>query len=331
MKSTIKTGFAGLFAASALLFAACGNNASTAHDNSDTTQSEAGHQHTYACPMHPEVTGKEGDTCPKCGMKLEHNDNAGAANANNYFMEFAVNPATVNPNQEVTLSLTPRIKGNEKEQVPLDIEHEKKIHLIVVSDDLSYFDHIHPEFNADGSYKVPTKFPAGGKYTLFADYKPSGGNHALDKLTVDVTGAQPAAKTYSSEKRTGDAGDGFTVSLEPTGGKFITDALLHIAGTVKLNGKEVDANTLENYLGAKAHMVVVSRDEKEYLHVHPGIGDGKFDLHTTFEKAGIYRGWMQFQSKGKIYTADFVMDVKKATEEDKKNAAAAHVAVHEKR
>lgn len=25
----------------------------------------------YACPMHPEETGKEGDTCSKCGMALE--------------------------------------------------------------------------------------------------------------------------------------------------------------------------------------------------------------------------------------------------------------------
>lgn len=324
MKSTFKAGFASLLIGSSLIFAACGNNASTAQDNSDTTQAEAGHEHTYACPMHPEVTGKEGDTCPKCGMKLEHNDNAGSANANTYFMEFSVSPAIVNPNQEVTLSLTPRIKANEKEQVPLDIEHEKKIHLIVVSDDLSYFDHIHPEFNADGSYKVPTKFPAGGKYTLFADYKPSGGNHALDKLTVDVTGTQPTAKTYTTDKRTGDAGDGFTVTLEPTGGKFITEVPMHIAGAVKLNGKEVDPNTLENYLGAKAHMVVVSRDEKEYLHVHPAVEGGKFDLHTTFQKPGIYRGWIQFQSKGKIYTADFVMDVKKGTEEDKKNATAGH-------
>lgn len=25
----------------------------------------------YACPMHPEITGKEGDTCNQCGMDLE--------------------------------------------------------------------------------------------------------------------------------------------------------------------------------------------------------------------------------------------------------------------
>jgi hypothetical protein len=26
--------------------------------------------HTYACPMHPEVTGVKGDKCSKCGMDL---------------------------------------------------------------------------------------------------------------------------------------------------------------------------------------------------------------------------------------------------------------------
>lgn len=25
----------------------------------------------YACPMHPDVKGKEGDTCNQCGMALE--------------------------------------------------------------------------------------------------------------------------------------------------------------------------------------------------------------------------------------------------------------------
>ncbi len=28
-------------------------------------------QIVYACSMHPEVTGKEGDKCSKCGMDLE--------------------------------------------------------------------------------------------------------------------------------------------------------------------------------------------------------------------------------------------------------------------
>ena len=263
--------------------------------------------HIYACPMHPEVTGKEGDSCPKCGMKLEHNDNAGGPS--NVTMQFSYNPTAPKANEEVTLIMTPKLKDKPNEQVPLDVEHTKKIHLIAVSEDLSWFDHIHPEIGADGAYTVKEKFPTAGKYTLFADYKPSGANHTVDNLNVNVLGTVPPAKSYGADKLTGAAGDGFSVTLTPDAGKFATNMATHINGEVLLNGKAVDVNTLEDYLGAKAHMVVVSLADKKYLHVHPSVEGGKFDLHTTFDKPGIYRGWIQFQSKGKVYTSDFVMNV----------------------
>lgn len=307
MRAYLKISTAILFITGAVTFTACNNNDANkiAASTVDSTAAHSG-EHTFACPMHPEITGKEGENCPKCGMKLEHNDNAGGPS--NVKMEFTTTPETVNPNQEVTLSLIPKLKDNDKEQVPLDVEHEKKIHLIVVSDDLSYFNHIHPEMNADGAYLVKTKFPTGGKYKLFADYKPSGSNHTVDQLDVTVTGAAPAAKNYSVDKLQTNV-DGYTLTLSPAGGKFVTKAPMHITGAVTQNGKAIDPNTMENYLGAKAHMVVISVNEKEYLHVHPGVENGTFDLHTTFEKAGTYRGWIQFQTNGKVHTADFVMNV----------------------
>lgn len=56
-----------------LLFTSCNNNP----ENSQKTKQEhpqkdmgkQDHQ-LYACPMHPEATGKKDDKCPKCGMKL---------------------------------------------------------------------------------------------------------------------------------------------------------------------------------------------------------------------------------------------------------------------
>jgi rRNA maturation protein Nop10 len=318
MKSIVKI-ISVLAIVGAISFTSC-NSSDTKTISADSTKTEAmathSSDHIYACPMHPEVTGKEGDTCPKCGMKLEHNDNAGAAS--NVKMKFTTNPATISPNEEVTLSMIPKLKDKDKELVALDVEHEKKIHLIVVSDDLSYFDHIHPEINADGSYTVKHKFPTGGKYTLFADYKPSGANHTVDNLTVNVTGNAPAAKKYSDDKLMANT-DGFTVTLSPDGGRFATNSAMHISGAVTKDGKAIDPGTMENYLGAKAHMVVVSLDEKKYLHVHPGVENGKFDLHTTFEKPGVYRGWIQFQTDGKVHTADFVMNV--AAGSDKKTAS----------
>lgn len=310
MKQLLKIKMAIVAIGFVAIFAACNNIDDKAASTPDLAKTQMAHEngdHVFACPMHPEVTGKEGDTCPKCGMKLEHNDNAGAPS--NVSMQFTATPASPKAGEEVTLSMTPKIKDKPTEQVPLDVEHTKKIHLIVVSDDLSWFDHIHPELNADGSYSVKEKFPTAGKYTLFADYKPSGANHTVDNLHVTVAGTVPAAKVYGVDKLSGSAGDGFSVSLTPEGGKFLTNMAMHINGVMMLNGKEVNVNTLEDYLGAKAHMVMVSLSDKKYLHVHPSVEGGKFDLHTTFDKPGVYRGWIQFQSKGKVYTSDFVMNV----------------------
>lgn len=310
------------------LLAACNNEGEGKALNTDsaTTKTVGEHEHTYACPMHPEVTGKEGDTCPKCGMKLEHNDAAATA-AGSYFMQFTSLPATVEPNKDVTLSFTPKKKDADAEQVALDVQHEKKIHLILVNDDLSWFDHIHPEYNSDGSYTVQTKFPAPGKYKAFADYKPTGGSAIVDKIEVTVAGNAPAAKTFSGDKLSGNSST-YSFELKPTGGKLVTGALMHISGIVKKDGKEIDATTLDNYLGAKAHFVVISLNEKEYLHVHPDVAEGKFDLHTTFEKAGLYRGWVQFNADGKIHTIDFTLNVSKGSPEDVKEANQAHTDHH---
>ncbi len=48
-----------------IAFAAC-NTKQTAETTTTTEQSDQ----LYACPMHPEVTGKKGDKCSKCGMEL---------------------------------------------------------------------------------------------------------------------------------------------------------------------------------------------------------------------------------------------------------------------
>lgn len=313
-----------LAAGAAFLVVGCNNNAASGGTEMAQSAAAENHEHTYRCPMHPEVVGKEGDTCPKCGMKLEHADEAPDASGT-YFMQFATLPATVTPGKEATLSLTPKKKGAESEQVALDVEHEKKIHLILVNDDLSWFDHIHPEYGADGAYTVKANFPAPGKYKAFADYKPTGGSHVVDKIELNVPGTAPAPVRFTTEKRTGSSGN-YSFALAPVGGKFYTGGPMHIEGVVRKDGKDIDANSLENYLGAKAHIVVISLNEKEYLHVHPEVANGKFDIHTTFEKPGLYRGWIQFNAEGKLHTIDFTLNVAGGTAADAEKAAAAHPA-----
>ena len=52
----------------AFLFTACNQKTKEAEKtNSETTKSSS---ELYACSMHPEVTGKKGEACSKCGMEL---------------------------------------------------------------------------------------------------------------------------------------------------------------------------------------------------------------------------------------------------------------------
>jgi hypothetical protein len=316
------------------LIIACNNNGKSTATNTDSTSAKDGeHKHSYRCPMNCEkgkTYDKEGN-CPVCGMKLEHFD--GVDNGLTYMMQFASAPATVEAGKATTFSFTPKVVGKEAEAVPLDVQHEKKIHLIVVSKDLSYFEHIHPEYQADGSYQIKvldnnkaysngaghneTRLATGGEYILFADYLPSGGSHQVEKIQLSVKGTPRPAITYNADKLVGIS-DKFSVQLQVEGGKLVTGTQMHIAGKVMKDGKEVDVNSLENYLGAKAHMVVISLNDKEYLHVHPDVEGGKFDLHTTFKKAGIHRGWIQFKSEGKVHTVDFVLNVAEGKTTDTK-------------
>ena len=47
------------------------NDTTRTHMMSGSTATQASEELAYACPMHPEVTGKDGDKCTKCGMYLE--------------------------------------------------------------------------------------------------------------------------------------------------------------------------------------------------------------------------------------------------------------------
>ena len=46
------------------------NNKQTEQEEHSKGDMKAQEHETYACPMHPEITGKKEDKCSKCGMKL---------------------------------------------------------------------------------------------------------------------------------------------------------------------------------------------------------------------------------------------------------------------
>ncbi len=297
------------------------------HSKQNTQTTEAAAPGTkYICPMNCEK-GKTYDqpgTCPVCNMNLEPMKVEVGANTAEYFTMFAANPAQLEAGKPALLSFTPKIKGNESAPVPLDLVHEKKMHLILVSDDLSWFDHIHPEYSATGSYDIKvlgkgenftagrghneTRFDAGGKYWAFTDFKPTGGLNQVNKTEFTVTGTPAKTVAYTQPKLTTSV-DGYSVTFDPHGSAIASGVPAHLHIDIMEKGKRLTPDKIENYLGAKAHVVLIETTSKEFVHVHPAAVGDEIEMNTTFAKPGTYRGWLQFQTDGKVHTADFVVKV----------------------
>ena len=273
----------------------------------DSTAAHAG-GHTYACPMHPEVTStKPGEKCPKCGMELVHNDQV--SNGKSYQMKFEPQPVQFVAGRPVTLTYSPQEIGNEKTPVPLAVVHEKKIHLIIVRKDLSVFYHEHPAYTAAGNYRAPFTFAKGGDYVLFQDYTPEGSGHQLGRQAVSVQGSKYTPVKFSQDRMQWQQ-DGYQAILA-FDKELKAGQLLGMKITLSKNGQPV--TDLDQYLGALGHVVVISEDTEHYLHVHPNDQTDKgpvIGFNTNFEKPGLYRVFLQFNHGGQIHTGDFTINVK---------------------
>lgn len=193
-------------------------------------------------------------------------------------------------------------------QVPLSISHEMKLHLMVVNDDLTWFWHIHPKEQADSSFVITEKFPHGGKYLLFSDYKPEGGEATVDKKEITVQGTAGSSKADLTPKFVSVV-DGFELTLE-NGGDLKTHGTQSLEISVVKDGVRLSETDIEPYLGATAHLAMISEKDKEFMHIHP-VSDKRFPIYANahIEKAGVYRIWVEFKTNGTVHTADFTVNV----------------------
>lgn len=226
-------------------------------------------------------------------------------------MQYKANVAEIESGKDVTLYFTPKIKGQENEQVALEDGHGKKVNLMVVNDDLSQFYQMWPDYQADGAYTVNYKFPNGGNYEYILVYKPSSNNgeKVIENIPATVTGKSPAANTYNETTLTDETDDGYSLTLIVKKGSLKANIELQMEGIVKQNGKEVDASKFDTYQDGKANMVILKMSNKGYEHSHSDAVNGRFDFRHTFKEADSYRAFAQFQVAGKIYTTYFTFIV----------------------
>lgn len=187
------------------------------------------------------------------------------------------------------------------------------------------FQHMHPEGGSDEAFSVETTFPEAGTYVLYDEFMRDG-QMVLDRreLVVDEASSTNASLTPDLSPKTAD---GLTVSLSAPQ-KIESGEEASFTFTVTRGGQLV--TDLEPYLGAAAHVAIVSDDTTDFTHAHGEAGEGsgeghegmgsmddsppsafgpKISFHNTFPHPGLYKIWGQFGYEGEVITVPYVVEV----------------------
>jgi hypothetical protein len=183
-----------------------------------------------------------------------------------------------------------------------DVEHERRMHLILARRDLTGFQHLHPEQAPDGSWQVPVRLDAAGSYRLFADFSHDGEAQTLaSDLRVD---GAANLRPLPDPAPTAVSDGGYDVRLDAGPARPGEEADLRF--TITSDGEPVRP---EPYLGAGGHLVALRDGDLAFLHVHP-TDDEAARFAVTFPTAGRYRLFLQFKHGGEVRTAAFTQEVR---------------------
>ncbi len=260
----------------------------------------------YFCPMHDGIRSAIPGNCPLCGMELLPVSKAirppNQLHDPDDTKDFT---ATADPASPTTAHLRFLLKKSDNTIPTLALVHSQLLHLIIVSDSLDYFDHVHPVLQPDHSLILTYTFPKPGRYLLYTDMTPKGDRAEIFRLPVTVTPTsisqspddsitqsnsppqrldpRPRHKLVPSSSPAGktpqDSAAWYqvppVVSDDPIHVELLTPPRTLYAGhhaSLLFHLSDSDGRPLTDlrlYIAAMGHCVLISEDTTAYLHCHP--------------------------------------------------------------
>jgi len=269
----------------------------------------------YVCPMHADYTSDAEGKCPRCGMALVK---ATPFDMRDYRLDFQTMPAIPKAGEPLTLNFKIFHPSTGEPVKKFELVHDRAYHLFVISQDMQFFEHIHPEENDEGAWSITVTLPSPGYYEVLSDFMPSGGSAqflARPLVTAGYTGdlLTDSAHLIPDASRSQTVDDlTATVDFDPK--PFVSGSYGHMTFRLKRAGSDEPVRDLQTYLGAFGHTLIMSEDLVNYVHSHPVDNlPANADLETVrggpdimFEalmpKPGRYRAWTQFRYHDKIHT-----------------------------
>ncbi|MCP6758318.1 MAG: hypothetical protein NHB32_05940 [Fischerella sp. CENA71] len=246
-------------------------------------------------------------------MGNDHNEHSGHSN-----LELAdaiaelKTPSKIIPKSPVSLAIDIKDKAG-KPIANFDKFQEQLMHLIVVSDDLQSFQHVHPTYKGNGRFEVKTDFPYPSGYTLFSDYKVAGKAEQVSVLKTQVSGQ--SSTTPKINLATNKTFGNTKVNLKLSQPTIKAGQEVHVIFNLQDTVSNQPPADLKPYLGERGHLVILKNSspltQADYIHAHAmkNTPPGEIHFMTSFPKPGKYKMWGQFNRNNKIITADFWVDV----------------------
>jgi hypothetical protein len=223
-------------------------------------------------------------------------------------------------------------QANAKVISAYDVDMTKLMHMIVVSDDLSSFQHVHPVLEPNGHFTIDVALPeAAGGYHIYIDGMPHGFGRQVFRFDLPGEPSSTASRLVHQTDGTVRVGP-YTLEYSP----IVVPAgeISDVAVTITRDGRP--ATDLHPYLGVMAHGVFIGTDDLAYMHVHgmtsemlamasgandcgdsmmmqmapmpPTLNIGnQFELEVLPPRNEPYDGWLQFVGGNTVYTAPLLL------------------------
>jgi len=249
-------------------------------------------------------------------------------------------PVEITAGSQATITFSIR-DDNNKPVKDLVITHDRLIHVVIISEDLSVFGHIHvedlgpitQEMKENARFPVRYTFPKAGKYNIAVDFA-YGGRGYSELLDLDVGGTPPMGsvqKDLSHEKEFG----GYLVKLTISPEHPVAGAETMLRYAIMKDGKPV--SDIEPYLSAAMHLAIINEGAGNYfVHAH---GDQPGAMHhsghaghmasdtghsspagktygpeiaasVVFPVRGTYKIFSEIRHDGKVRLIEFMVDVR---------------------
>ncbi|MBC7421238.1 MAG: hypothetical protein H7328_10965 [Bdellovibrio sp.] len=190
----------------------------------------------------------------------------------------------------------------------LVLSHTKILHFIAYDPSRNEFNHVHPSFDGK-AWNVELNLLANGNYFFWAQGQLVDGTEFSTVVKAQIINGKPeiAVVPLADVKKATDKKT--TIQLGKAKLKAGAMAMIDFKVT-REDGQEVQ---LTPYLGALAHIIAVSPDGDELIHVHPMAGNTPDTgmIHATFPSEGDYRVWIQLVDRGELKTIPLSVIVSK--------------------